>query len=205
MFAFAVCVDAAVKQPQERWKRIVVLEGAAECAAAAHKMLIECMRRVGMFVQKQLPMHLLPVLAGSLCFFTCVCVCVLERERGSGRVCVCLCVYSCVCVCVCVCVRVCMHTFIYVVLLNPSSLFHGSCPLLLCSALLCIATPPLCLLRSSPHTLASGIRVMYKGGTLYKCIYPYRYTCLCQPGLYLVLYHLHIDTNYQDTCLRHTL
>ena len=26
VFAFAVCVDAAVKQPQERWKRIVVLE-----------------------------------------------------------------------------------------------------------------------------------------------------------------------------------
>jgi len=142
-------------------------------------------------------------LAHCVSLLASACVCLRERE-GAG-------VYACVCVCirafvfVCVCVRVCMHTFIYVVLLNPSSLFHGSCPLLLCSALLCIATPPLCLLRSSPHTLASGIRVMYKGGTLYKCIYPYRYTCLCQPGLYLVLYHLRIDTNYQDTCLRHTL
>ena len=48
VFAFAVCVDAAVKQPQERWKRIVVLEGAAECTAAAHKIFTECMRRGGM-------------------------------------------------------------------------------------------------------------------------------------------------------------
>jgi len=129
--------------------------------------------------------HLLPVLAGSMCFSTCVCVCVLERERGSGRACA----YTCVCVCIhafvfaCVFVRVCMHTFLYVrtyvVLLNPSSLFHGSCPLLLSPALFCIATPLLCLLRSSPHTLASEMRVMYKGGTLYTCIYPYRYTCLC--------------------------
>ena len=53
MFAFAVCVDAAVKQPQERCKRIVVLE-VAECTAAAHKMLPKCMRRGGMFCKKEL-------------------------------------------------------------------------------------------------------------------------------------------------------